>query len=84
MQRRGFPGDPVVKNLLGNAGDARLITGWGRSPGEGDGNLIEYPCLENPMDGGGWWATAHGVAKEAGPDLVTKEQQQQYSNKFLH
>ena len=56
MQRRGFPGDPVVKNLLGNAGDARLITGWGRSPGEGDGNLIEYPCLEIP-----WTEEAGGL-----------------------
>ena len=84
MQIRGFPGDPVVKNLLGNAGDAGLVPGSGRSPGEGNGNLIQYSCLENPMDGGGWWATVHGVAKEAGPDLVTKEQQQQYSNKFLH
>ena len=84
MQIRGFPGDPVVKNLLGNAGDAGLVPGSGRSPGEGNGNLIQYSCLENPMDGGGWWATVHGVAKESGPDLVTKEQQQQYSNKFLH
>ena len=37
--------------------------GSGRSPGEGNGNPLQYPCLKNPMDGGGWWATVHGVAK---------------------
>ena len=37
--------------------------GLGRSPGEGNGNPLQYSCLENPMDGGAWWATVHGVAK---------------------
>ena len=37
---------------------------WERSPGEGNGNLLQYSCLENSMDRGAWWATAHGVAKE--------------------
>ena len=46
-----------------NAGDLRLIPGSGRSPGEGNGNPLQYSCLENPMDGGAWWATVHGVAK---------------------
>ena len=41
----------------------RLICGWGRSPGEGNGNPLWYSRLENPMDGGAWWATVHGVAK---------------------
>ena len=40
-----------------------LIPGWGRSPGEGNGNPLQYSCLENPMDRGAWWATVHGVAK---------------------
>ena len=40
-----------------------MIPGLGRSPGEGNGNPLQYPCLENPMDGGAWWATVHGVAK---------------------
>ena len=46
-----------------NAGDLGSIPGLGRSPGEGNGNPLQYSCLENPMDGGAWWATVHGVAK---------------------
>ena len=46
-----------------NAGDQGSIPGLGRSPGEGDGTPLQYSCLENPMDGGAWWAAAHGVAK---------------------
>ena len=46
-----------------NAGDWSLIPGWGRSPGEGNDNSLQYSCLENPMDGGAWWATVHEVAK---------------------
>ena len=56
----------VAKNLPASAGDIRekgLIPGSGRSPGEGNGNPLQYSCLENPMDGGAWWATVHGVAK---------------------
>ena len=40
-----------------------MTPGLGRSPGEGNGNPLQYSCLENPMDGGAWWAIAHGVAK---------------------
>ena len=46
-----------------NARDLGSIPGSGRSPGEGNGNPLQYPCLENRMDGGAWWATVHGVAK---------------------
>jgi len=46
-----------------NTGDLGSIPGLGRSPGEGNGNPLQYSCLENPMDGGAWWATVHGVAK---------------------
>ena len=46
-----------------NAGDAGLIPGLGRSPGEGIGYPLQYSCLENSMDGGAWWATVHGIAK---------------------
>ena len=46
-----------------HAGDLGSIPGSGRSPGEGNGNPPQYSCLENPMDGGAWWATVHGVAK---------------------
>ena len=45
---QGFPGGAVVKNPPANAGDVRSIPGWGRSPGEGNGNPIQYSCLENP------------------------------------
>ena len=44
-------------------GDLGSIPGLGRSPGERNGNPLQYSCLENPMDGGAWWATVHGVAK---------------------
>ena len=56
----------VVKNLLVNAGNLRdmnSISWWGRSPGGGHGNPLQYSCLENPMDRGAWWATVHRVAK---------------------
>ena len=49
-----------------NAGDIRdvgSIHGLGRSPGEGNGCPLQYSCLENPTDGGAWWATVHGVGK---------------------
>ena len=59
----GFPGGSEVKVSACNAGDLSLIPGSGRSPGEGNGNPLQYSCPENPMDGGAWWATVHGVAK---------------------
>ena len=59
----GFPGGSAVKNLPANAGDTGLIPGLGRSPGEGNGNTLQYSCLENPMDRGAWRATVPGVAK---------------------
>ena len=45
-----------------SAGDAGSISGWGRSPGEGNGNPLQYSSLENPMERGAWWAVVHGVA----------------------
>ena len=59
----GFPGGSAGKESACNAGGLGLIPGLGRSPGEGNGNPLQYSCLENPMDGGAWWATVHGVAK---------------------
>ena len=53
----------TVKASAYNAGDPGSIPGLGRSPGEGNGNPLQYSCLENPMDRGAWRATAHGVAK---------------------
>ena len=59
-----FPGGSEDKVSACNfAEDPGSIPGLGRSPGEGNGNPLQYSCLENPMDGGAWWATAHGVAK---------------------
>ena len=58
------PGGPVVKNLPANAGDPGewdSIPGWGRSPGEGNDNPLQYSCLGNPMDRRAWWATVHGT-----------------------
>ena len=51
-----------VKASACNAGDLGSIPGSGRSPGERNGNPLQYSCLENPMDRGAWWATVHGVA----------------------
>ena len=50
----GFPSDH-------NVGDSGSIPGLGRFHGEENGNSLQYSCLENPMDGGAWWATVHGV-----------------------
>ena len=60
---RGFPGGTVVKNPPANARDVGLIPGLGRSLGEGNGKLLQYSCLENPMDRGAWWTTVHGFMK---------------------
>ena len=59
----GFPSGSVVKNLPVNAEDICLILGLGRSSGEGNGNPLQYSCLENSMDRGAWWATVYRVAK---------------------
>ena len=58
-----FPGGSDGKASAYNAGDLGSIPGSGRSPGERNGNPLRYSCLENPMDGGAWWATVHGVTK---------------------
>ena len=58
-----FPGSSDGKASAYNGGDLGLIPGSGTSPGEGNGNPLQYSCLENPMDGGAWQATVHGVAK---------------------
>ena len=60
---KGFPCSSVGKESACSAGDPGLIPGLGRSPGEGNGNPLQYPCLENLMDRGAWWAAVHGVTK---------------------
>ena len=59
----GFPGGSDGKESACNAGDLGSIPGSGRSPGEGNGNMLQYSCLQNSMDRGVWWSTVHGVAK---------------------
>ena len=60
---RGFPGGSAVKNPPANAGNMGLIPASRQSPGEGNGNPLQYSCLENPMDRGAWQAIVHGVTK---------------------
>ena len=59
----GFPGVSDGKESTCNAGDLGLIPELERSPGEGNGNPLQYSCLENPMDRGAWQATVHGITK---------------------
>ena len=59
----GFPGGSEVKASAWNEGDPGLIPGSGRSPGEGNGNPLQCSCLENPRDGGAWWAAVYGVSQ---------------------
>ena len=61
--RVGFLGSSHSKESACNVGDPGSIPGWGRSPEEGNGNPLQYSCLENSMDRGAWWATVHGVAE---------------------
>ena len=63
IKRRLLLGSLDSKVSAYNSGDPGSIPGSGRSPGEGNGNQLQYSCLENPMDWGAWWATVHGVTK---------------------
>jgi len=58
-----IPGGSDSKESACNAGDPGLIPVSGRSPGEGNGNPLQYSCLENSMDKGAWWATVYGATK---------------------
>ena len=68
----GFPGGAEVKASACNVGDLCSIPESGRSPGEGNGNPLQYSCLENPMDGGACWATVHG-SQRVGHDEATQQ-----------
>jgi len=65
------PHSSVGKESACNSGDLGSIPGLGRSPGEGNGNPLQYSCLENPMDRGAWWTRVYGVAR-VGHNLATK------------
>ena len=62
-ESQGFSGGSDGKESTCNVGDRGSIPGSGRSPGEGNGYLLQYSCLANSMDRGVWWATVHRVAK---------------------
>ena len=59
-----FPGGLIVNSPLAHAENTGLISGSGKSPGEGNGNPLQYSCLGNPINKGAWQATVHGVAKQ--------------------
>ena len=66
-----FIGDNLVAQTVESAckaGGPGSFPGSGRSPAEGNGNPLQYSCLENPMDGGAWWATVHGVVESDTPE----------------
>ena len=67
----GFPLSSVGKESAYKAGDLGLSPGLGRSPGEGNGNPLQYSCLENPRDRGAWRATVHGITR-VGQNLAAK------------
>ena len=79
----GFPGGAVVRNTPANVGEARdagPIRESGRSPGEGNGNPLQYSCLGNRTDRGAWWATLHGDHKES---VTTKQLNTHLCNKGM-
>ena len=64
LPKSGLPLDGKDSTCnAGDTGDMGLIPGLGRSPGGGNGNPLPYPCLENPLDSGAWWATVHGFTE---------------------
>ena len=63
MKDLGFSSGSEGKETACNVGDSGLIPGSGRPPGEGNGNPLQYSCLENPMDGRAWWAPVHRVTR---------------------
>ena len=66
-EAEGFPCSSLSKESAFSAGDQGSIPGLGRCPGEGSGNPLQYPCLENLIDRGAWWTAVHGVAKSRAP-----------------
>ena len=63
LSKLNLPGGSDDKESVCNAGDPGSIPRLGRYPGEGNGNSLQYSCLENPVDRGAWWAKVHGVTK---------------------
>ena len=63
MGFKGFPGGSAGEESACNAGDLNLIPGLGRYPGEGNGNPLQYSCLNNSIPSGAWWVVVHRVTK---------------------
>ena len=70
-----------LKNPPANEGDVDLIPGLGRNPGGGNGNPLQYSCLENPMDGGVWWATVHEMTEL---DMTDQRSVHTHTHTHLH
>ena len=82
---RAFPGGSNGKESACNVGDLGLIPGWGRYPGEGTGNPLQYSCLENPRDRGAWWVAVYGVAQSRTrlKQLSNSSSRKNWTPKFL-
>ena len=80
LKSSGFPHSSVGKSSACNAGDPGLISGSGRSLGEGNGNPLQYSGLENPKDRGAWQTTVHGIAR-VGHNSATKPPPKPRKNK---
>ena len=74
---QGFPGGSISKESASNIGHLGLIPGSGKTPGEGNGNPLQYSFLKNPLDRRAWWVTVHGVSRVR-HDLATKPSPSQY------
>ena len=78
----GFPGGSDGKESACYAGDLGSIPELGRSPGEGNGNPLQHPCLENPMDREAWWATVQGLQRVR-PNWATRHSAAQADDVFI-
>ena len=73
LRASGFPDGSDGRESACSAGDLGSVPGSGRSPAAGHGNPFQYSCLENPVDRGAWWATAHGVAESDTTEQVSTQ-----------